>query len=353
MTVGLRWDWQNYLHDDNNLAPRASVAYAFGKRRTTVVRAGGGIFYDRTTSRPLGSLAEFSAPAVQSILLLNPSFPSPSATAANAARQPLNLYRLSPNIRTPYLALYSASLERQLLKSATLSATYRGMVGVVLFTSLNVNQPLPPNYLDRPNPSFGIYQQVQSSGRQVGQALDISFSGKLSRYFSGMAQYTLSHTNNNTGGINYMPPNTYDLSGEYGRADFDQRQRFNMLASSAIDKWLNLGIGFTAASGLPYTETSGLDLYNSGFANARPNGVGRNTLQGPGYMELDVRWSHDFLLSRKGEKGPLLTFAADAFNAVNHVNYSQFIGNERSPSFERAVSSLPGRRLQFTLRFKF
>jgi len=33
-------------------------------------------------------------------------------------------------------------------------------------------------------------------------------------------------------------------------------------------------------------------------------------------MELDVRWSHDFLLSRKGEKGPLLTFAADAFNAV-------------------------------------
>jgi hypothetical protein len=25
----------------------------------------------------------------------------------------------------------------------------------------------------------------------------------------------------------------------------------------------------------------GLDLYNSGFANARPNGVGRNTLQGP------------------------------------------------------------------------
>jgi hypothetical protein len=97
----------------------------------------------------------------------------------------------------------------------------------------------------------------------------------------------------------------------------------------------------------------GLDLYNSGFANARPNGVGRNTLQGPGYMELDVRWSHDFLLSRKGEKGPLLTFAADAFNAVNHVNYSQFIGNERSPFFERAVSSLPGRRLQFTLRFKF
>jgi hypothetical protein len=104
---------------------------------------------------------------------------------------------------------------------------------------------------------------------------------------------------------------------------------------------------------LPYTETTGLDLYNSGLANARPYGVARNTLQGPGYMELDLRWSHDFLLTGKGEKGPLLTFAADAFNAVNHVNYSQFIGNERSPFFEHAVSSLPARRLQFTLRFKF
>ena len=142
--------------------------------------------------------------------------------------------------------------------------------------------------------------------------------------------------------------NTYDLSGEYSRADFDQWQRFNMLATSEIDKWLNLGIGLTAASGLPYTETSGLDLYNSGFANARPNGVGRNTLQGPGYMELDVRWSHDFLLSRKGDKGPLLTFAADAFNAVSHVNYSQFIGNERSPFLN--VPFRPCRAAAFSLR---
>lgn len=98
--------------------------------------------------------------------------------------------------------------------------------------------------------------------------LDISFSGKINRYFSGMAQYTLSRTDNNTGGINYMPPNTYDLSGEYGRADFDQRHRFSMLASSTPTKWADLGIGFTAASGLPYTEILGVDLYNSGFVNA-------------------------------------------------------------------------------------
>jgi hypothetical protein len=126
-----------------------------------------------------------------------------------------------------------------------------------------------------------------------------------------------------------------------------------MLANSSVNKWIDLGVALTGASGLPYTETLGIDLYNSGFANARPPGVRRNSLQGPGFMEVDFRWSHDFFLSKKGEKGPTVTFAADAFNAVNHVNYSQFIGNERSPFFGQAVSSLPARRLQFTLRFKF
>ena len=110
LTFGLRWDWQNYLHDSNNFAPRASIAYAFGKNRNTVLRAGGGIFYDRTTARPLGSLAEYSAPAVQNILLLNPPYPNPFINGTDPSLEPANLYRFSPNIRTPYLGMYSVSL---------------------------------------------------------------------------------------------------------------------------------------------------------------------------------------------------------------------------------------------------
>jgi hypothetical protein len=353
LSVGIRWDWQNYLHDWNNFAPRASVAYAFGKERKTVLRVGGGVFYDRTSARPLGNLALYSAPAVESILLLNPAYPNPFINGIVPSAQPPNLYRFSPNIRTPYLALYSLAIERQVFKSATVAATYRGLVGVSLFSSLNVNQPLPPFFLVRPNPNYGVYQQVQSSGRQVSQALDLSFSGKINRYLSGIAQYTLSRTNNNTAGINYIPPNTYDLNGEYGRADFDQRHRFNMLIDSSPSKWVDLGIGFTAASGLPYTLTLGEDIYNSGFNTARPPGVSRNMLQGPGYAEFDMRWSHDFFLSRKANEGPTATLAVDAFNLPNRVNLSQFIGNEKSPFFGQAVSALPARRLQFTIRLKF
>jgi Carboxypeptidase regulatory-like domain len=353
VAFGLRWDWQNYLHDNQNFAPRLSVAYAFGRGKKTVLRAGSGIFYDRTGQRPISSLVRYSQPAEKNLLIVNPGYPDPFLLSSPLLPEAPNVYRFNPNAGTPYILQYSAGLERQVLHSATVAATYRGAIGVSLFRSLDVNQPLPPLYLLRPDPSIATYQQVESSGKQVSNAIDLSFSGRLGRHISGLAQYTLSRTMNNTGGINYIPPNSYDLSGEWSRADFDQRNRFSVLMTSTWNRWLKLGVGFTAASGMPYTLTLGEDLYNTGNADARPPGVPRNSLEGPSYRELDVRWSHDFLLSAKGEKGPKLTFAMDAFDITNTVNYASFIGNERSPFFGHAIAALPPRRLQATLRFAF
>ena len=48
VVMGLRYDWQNYFHDNNNVAPRFSVAYAPGNRKTNVIRAGIGVFNDRS-----------------------------------------------------------------------------------------------------------------------------------------------------------------------------------------------------------------------------------------------------------------------------------------------------------------
>ena len=128
------------------------------------------------------------------------------------------------------------------------------------------------------------------------------FRAKSTVIFSGVVQYTLGRTDNNTGGINYMPPNTYDLA--------ESMPALILTSIIALACWLvprrtdriNVGIALIAGSGLPYTETLGIDVYNSGFANARPTGVARNTLLGPGFMELDLRWSHDFYLSKKVER---------------------------------------------------
>ena len=59
---------------------------------------------------------------------------------------------------------------------------------------------------------------------------------------------------------------------------------------------------------------------------------------------------------RKGKKkddGVKATFAVDAFNVLNEVNYSGFIGNLSSPFFGKAIATQPSRRLQFSFRLKF
>ena len=177
-----------------------------------------------------------------------------------------------------------------------------------------------------------------------------------------MVQYTLGRAYNDVAGnysastrstgINAYPANNYDLSGEWARADYDQRHRFNLLGTMHAAKYLDFGLGFFANTGAPYTETTGRDDYHTGYANARPAGVPRNSLQGPGYVDVDLRWSHEFPLSARKE-GPRLTTALDAFNVTNRVNYTTYIGDLSSPFFGTAVSARPARRLQISLRFAF
>lgn len=109
----------------------------------------------------------------------------------------------------------------------------------------------------------------------------------------------------------------------------------------------------TLASGKPYTETSGADPFNTGLFNERPGGVSRNTLEGPSYADLDLRVSRDFFLSKQKDKGMVATVSLDAFNVLNTVNYTGYIGDVSSSLFGQAVSSFPARRLQLTARFKF
>ena len=217
-----------------------------------------------------------------------------------------------------------------------------------------MNAPLGPNYLTRPDPALAVFRQIESAGRQIGNTLDLTLRGDVTRYFTGLMQYTLSQTKNNTGGIGWFPANQRDFSGEWGRADFDQRHRLNLLGSLNPGKLFSLGVGLAIASGKPYSLTTGEDAYRTGLVNARPVGVARNSLVGPGYADVDLRWAHDFFLNKvKKDKGMVTTLGFDAFNVLNHVNYTAYVGNLSSPFFGKAVSALPTRRLQLGLRFKF
>lgn len=142
-------------------------------------------------------------------------------------------------------------------------------------------------------------QQIEAGGRLRSNALDIALRGKAGRWFSGQAQYTLGRSYDNTGGIGSYPQDQYNLNSlEWGPSNFDRRHRFNMMGTVNRDHWLSLGLGTTIYSGTPFTELAGTDVFNTGLGNARPAGVGRNTLRASGTQDVDALWNHDFKLGK-------------------------------------------------------
>jgi hypothetical protein len=109
------------------------------------------------------------------------------------------------------------------------------------------------------------------------------------------------------------------------------------------------------STGRPYTLLAGEDLNGNARGSARPAGVPRNSLTGPGYADLDLRLSRDIKLRARSKPNDpwVLTVGIDAFNVLNHTNFTSYVGTVTSPLFGNATSALPPRRLQFSMRTKF
>ena len=351
LSFGLRYDWQNYFHDNNNVAPRFSVAYAPGNKKTNVFRAGIGVFNDRSGPVVIADVLHSQPGGLIKHVITDPGYPDPFASSGVAASTPPSIVRLAPDVQIPQTLQYGGGLDHQLMKSLTLSLTYTGTRGYHMFRSRDVNAPPPPLYLTRPDAAYGVVRQVESTGSQETDSLQVTVRGKASRWFNGQMQYTLSRGYNDTNGIGSFPANDYDLSGEWARADFDRRHRFNLIGRTPL-KVIDLGVALSMNTGGPYNETLGLDLFNNGRGRARPAGVPRNSLETGGFASLDLRGSREIKLG--GGKDPsAITLGFDAFNVLNHVNYASYVGTLSSPLYGQPVSARAARQLQFSMRMKF
>jgi hypothetical protein len=219
-----------------------------------------------------------------------------------------------------------------------------------------VNAPLFPSFAQRPDPALGQNRQIQSDGYQKSNALELTFRGKPSKYFSGQVQYTLSKTYNNTMGVTYFPANSYDPAADWARSDNDRRHKFDLLGSSNFTRFFTAGLALSLYSGKPVNVTTGADNNGDGNVNDRPSGFARNTLHGPGTINLDLNLSHDFLFRPKSDQHkdvPALTVSLNSFNVLNHPNYVTYVGVITSPFFAQSVAAQPPRRTQLNLEFKF
>jgi hypothetical protein len=143
VSIGLRYYWQNYFHDDsNNFAPRFGFAYAPSATSKTVVRGGTGVFFDRSGPRPIADLLHFNGTNLLRYIAENPTYP---VSPLELADLPSSVVVLDSHARIPYTVQYSLGVERQVTAKSTLTATYVGSRGVDLFRSIDANAPPPPS----------------------------------------------------------------------------------------------------------------------------------------------------------------------------------------------------------------
>jgi hypothetical protein len=387
--------------DRNNIAPRAGLAWSV--RRSTVLRAGYGLFYDAgmlsvSTAQyfnpPLFSLRMYF-PSAQRLLTLQNPFPTEGGLAPPPA---LNL--LNPQLQASSMHHWNAGLEHDVGAWGLARISYAGSRGLHLVQARDLNQPRPaegPVQLRRPYPAYGSIFFVDSRGTSSYHALQATLDRRWSTGWSWLAAYTLSTSSDEnsafleTGPDRNFPQDSQNLAAERGPSSFDCRHRLVLAMNvdlprrHALSRDTQIRTLATIQSGRPFTPVLRFDNSNTGnnggttgsdrpnlvgdpsLANPRPDrwidtsafvvppryrfgDAGRNQVRGPGYASVDVS-----VVRRFAAPGSVtVSVEVQVFNAFNHGNFDlpQMYVDEPE-TFGRIFSAGPPRQVQLAARVEF
>jgi len=403
ISLGMRFETQNNLDNQLNLAPRIGFAWAPGmgvKQSSTVIRGGFGLFYDRFSENLTLRARRSNGVTQKQFVVSDPevldSFDNvPSVEALSAFAIPQSIIHVARNLTAPYTMRALISVERQLPLGLTLTGAFKTARTLHLLRSRNINAPLSGAFAvdgsetgERPFGNTGEIFQYESSGisNQKELSLTIVRSGKRATFYS---TYVWNKAQSDTDGADSFPANTYDLRSEYGRSATDSRHSF--YAGGWIRSlWgIDLSPLIFMRSGLPFNITTGRDtngdmlfLERPAFATdlTRPTvvlsrfgafdlepGIGgriipRNFGIGPGFFSVNMNFSKTISLGSdsndadspakssngNGHRGIAnvlrrrsygLTIAVQVENVFNHTNAGTPVGNLSSPLFGQSYSS--------------
>jgi Carboxypeptidase regulatory-like domain len=369
-----------------NFAPRLGVAYVLhnGPGRETVVRGGGGVFFD--TGQQLGSQG-FNGPGFGARKAQFTSFPSHPVVPAIANPPMAGSYTpvaFAPHLQLPYTLQWNASIEQALGKSQALTLSYVGSHASRLLTE---NDLLVPN-----NPNFGEVFLAGNGLTSDYESLQVQFRRRLGQGLTTLASYGWSHC------LDYGSQN-YTFGYQRGNCDFDVRHNLSAAFSYDLPNVGHSGFAklilhdwgiddrFTARTAFPVTldGTTLVDLitgqqYHAGlnfvpgqpvylygsncasvlqglgdlaprqgcpggrainpnvFANV-DSGFGnapRNFARGFGAWQMNLAVRRDFPIHERLK----LQFRAEAFNTFNHPNFGVIDSAFGDTTFGQATGTL-------------
>jgi hypothetical protein len=307
--------------DRNNYGPRAGFAYRLPGKSTTVIRAGGGIFFGEIVSNIIGTAAALgfstdvdlvsSQPGITSAMALRNGFPSvprvpvdqlgagfgavpPGASPTTA---PSFFERSRP---TPYSIQYNANLQRELAANLLIEAGYIANISHKLtandltLNQIRIEEAAPGNaQVRRPFPQFSNVTVINPPiGNSTYHAFTIKGERRYSSGLTFLAHYTFSKFIDdvqsfsefgNVGG--YM--DYYNRKLDKGISGNDVRHR--TLASAVYSlpafkrQWLRwtaggwrAGLIATMQSGAPFTvfnNTNDTNVFAAGTIRANISGT--------------------------------------------------------------------------------
>ena len=373
----LRHDMQTRLSDWTNFSPRASISWTVPGRKTTL-RSSIGVwpqFFE-------GGLYEQTLWAnglqQRDIVISNPGFPDPFFGGIPLAAQPPSIVRAHPDLVMPYTRRVSVGADRTLTTWARVRANYSHQIGRNLFRSRDLNAPV--NGV-RPDSTLRNITLLESTARSQNKSLEVNLMlNHRPRRFSANVGYTLGEALNEIDGALSLPPDSFDLSQEWGPSRQDVRHRVFASMNTDVKAGFRMNMNVRAQSAAPYNITTGLDENRDGQTNERPAGVARNSGRGEATANVDlgVVWERSLgrrapLNAQRGGAGGgrggggrqggnnnrapegLFRFEifARATNVFNLVNAQNFSGVLTSPFFGRATSAAAPRRLVLGMRAFF
>ena len=369
----IRHDMQTRLSDWTNFSPRASISWTLPGRKTTL-RSSIGVWPQFFEGGLYEQTLWANGQQQRDIVISNPGFPDPFLGGIPLAGQPPSIVRADPSLVLPYARRASVGVDRTLTSWARLRANYSHQIGRNLFRSRDLNAPVGGV---RPDPTLRNVTLLESTARSQNQSLELNVMlNYRPRRFSANVRYTLGEALNETDGALSLPPNSFDLSQEWGRSRQDVRHRFSASMNTDVKAGFRLNMNVRAQSAAPYNITTGLDENRDGQTNERPAGVPRNSGRGASTANVDmgVVWERSV-----GQRGPsaqrggggsrrgldgggagraregIFRFEifARATNVLNLVNAQSFSGVLTSPFFGRATSAAAPRRLVLGMRAFF